>query len=53
MEWAFLHQEELRVNWQLAREHAPLEKVEPLEWDHVEGYCCGYPAGEASLAHPI
>jgi hypothetical protein len=31
MEWTFLHQEELRVNWQLAREHAPLEKIEPLE----------------------
>lgn len=31
IEWASLHQDELRENWELAREHQPLRRVEPLE----------------------
>jgi hypothetical protein len=31
MEWAFLHQAELMVNWELAEQHAPLRTVAPLE----------------------
>ena len=31
IEWATLHQNELRKNWQLARQHQPLQSVEPLE----------------------
>jgi hypothetical protein len=31
MEWAALHQEELRENWALARAQAPLKKIAPLE----------------------
>jgi hypothetical protein len=31
VEWASLHQSELRDNWELAREHKPLKKIEPLE----------------------
>lgn len=31
MEWATLHQAELSENWDLARQQAPLKKVEPLE----------------------
>ena len=31
MEWATLHQTELLENWDLARQQAPLKKVEPLE----------------------
>lgn len=31
MEWAALHHDELQVNWDLAREQAPLKKVQPLE----------------------
>lgn len=31
VEWASLHQGELRENWDLAREHKPLKKIEPLE----------------------
>lgn len=30
-EWAKLHQDELRQNWELARTNQPLSKVEPLE----------------------
>lgn len=30
-EWARLHQDELRQNWELARINQPLGKVEPLE----------------------
>jgi hypothetical protein len=30
VEWASLHQEELRENWRLAREQKPLKKIEPL-----------------------
>ena len=30
-EWAALHQSELRQNWQLAQEHRPLSRIEPLE----------------------
>lgn len=30
-EWGALHQEELAENWQLARQQAPLNQVEPLE----------------------
>jgi Domain of unknown function (DUF4160) len=30
-EWAVLHQLELMQNWELARQNAPLDKVEPLE----------------------
>jgi hypothetical protein len=31
MEWGVLHQTELLENWDLARQHAPLRKVAPLE----------------------
>ena len=30
VEWATLHREELLTQWQRARNHRPLEKVEPL-----------------------
>ena len=30
-EWAALHQQELRDNWALACEHAPLKPIAPLE----------------------
>lgn len=30
-EWAALHQTELREAWQLARQHAPLKPISPLE----------------------
>ena len=30
-EWAATHQDELRENWYLARRHAPLKAIEPLE----------------------
>jgi len=31
MEWAAAHQGELREDWELARRHAPLKKIAPLE----------------------
>jgi hypothetical protein len=31
VEWAAQHQGELRANWDLARRHAPLSKIAPLE----------------------
>jgi Domain of unknown function (DUF4160) len=31
IEWAAQHQEELRANWELARRHAPLDQIAPLE----------------------
>ena len=31
MEWASLHQAELMRNWDLARQQAGLQKIEPLE----------------------
>jgi hypothetical protein len=31
VEWAAVHQDELRTNWNLAREQAPLNPIEPLE----------------------
>ena len=31
MEWAALHQAELMRNWDLARQQARLQKIEPLE----------------------
>ena len=31
IEWATIHQNDLLENWHLARQHAPLQKVEPLE----------------------
>ena len=31
MEWAALHQEELRENWRLARQQAPMTAIAPLE----------------------
>ena len=31
IEWADLHQEELRKNWDLLKEHKPLFKIEPLK----------------------
>ena len=31
MEWGVLHQTELLENWDLARQHAPLRRVAPLE----------------------
>jgi hypothetical protein len=30
-EWAAQHQDELRANWERARQHAPLKSVPPLE----------------------
>ena len=30
-EWAALHQDELLTQWDRARAHQPLEKIEPLE----------------------
>jgi hypothetical protein len=30
-EWAALHQADLAANWQRAREHAPLQRIAPLE----------------------
>lgn len=30
-EWAALHQRELTDNWQRARRHAPLQRIEPLD----------------------
>jgi len=30
-EWATRHQAELRENWRLARAHAPLQTIAPLE----------------------
>jgi hypothetical protein len=31
VEWAALHQSELRNNWQLARQQQPLQKIQPLD----------------------
>ena len=31
LEWAFLHREELKQEWELAREHKTLFWIEPLE----------------------
>jgi len=31
MEWAAVHQAELRADWELARGQAPLRKIAPLE----------------------
>jgi hypothetical protein len=31
IEWASLHQAELLKNWELARQQAELQKIEPLE----------------------
>ena len=31
LEWASLHQEELRMNWQRAQRHEPLDRVAPLD----------------------
>jgi hypothetical protein len=31
MEWASLHQDELMQDWELARQHAELKKIAPLE----------------------
>jgi hypothetical protein len=31
IEWAELHQEELMADWELARQQAPLNKIDPLE----------------------
>jgi len=31
IEWALMHREELRVNWDLAREQVPLHEIEPLD----------------------
>lgn len=30
VEWASRHRDELVRNWQLARDHEPLERIEPL-----------------------
>ena len=30
-EWAALHQAELAADWELARQQAPLNKIDPLE----------------------
>ena len=29
-EWAGLHREQLRLNWDRAREDAPLQRIDPL-----------------------
>ena len=31
LEWAALHQAELEDNWRRAREHAPLQRIAPLD----------------------
>ena len=31
MEWAAMHREELMADWELARQHATLKKIPPLE----------------------
>ena len=31
LEWANLHQDELMIDWELARQQAPLNKIDPLE----------------------
>jgi uncharacterized protein DUF4160 len=31
LDWAELHQQELRDNWTLARQHKPINPVKPLE----------------------
>lgn len=31
VEWATIHQTELRENWELARNQKPINKIEPLE----------------------
>ena len=31
MEWAALHRDELRVDWELARNGQPLERIVPLD----------------------
>ena len=31
IEWASQHQDELKAEWELAREHKPLIKIKPLE----------------------
>jgi hypothetical protein len=31
LEWAFLHREELKREWELAKEHKPLFWIKPLE----------------------
>ena len=30
IEWAFQHRQELEMNWALAENHLPLQKIEPL-----------------------
>ena len=31
VEWALLHKDELRANWEKARQGRPLDKIEPLD----------------------
>ena len=31
MEWASMHQEELKQNWELMKQDLPLRKIEPLK----------------------
>jgi hypothetical protein len=31
VEWALMHRDELRANWELAREQMPLHDIEPLD----------------------
>jgi hypothetical protein len=31
LEWAVLHRDELRANWERARKEEPLEPIQPLE----------------------
>jgi len=31
VEWAVIHRDELRHDWELAELHQPLDKIEPLE----------------------
>jgi hypothetical protein len=31
MEWAALHQEELKIEWEKAKQLQPLDKIDPLD----------------------
>jgi hypothetical protein len=31
IEWALMHRDELRANWDLARQQVPLREIEPLD----------------------
>lgn len=31
LEWAVLHRDELRTDWEMAEQHVPLARIEPLQ----------------------